>query len=219
MASPSVPTYCTAQNVVDFLRILDDDGTVLNIGQNTDPTLAQVNEIIMNEEDELDNRMGHTWKETRAITESLDLPLNFDWFFGMPIHLRHRKIREIDPTAGDFIRVLYPSEKRDITPNENSWWRMNYEIGIIYLLGMVWYSRREKRLEISYRYGDSEVPRWLKRATIQSTAITLMETSLSMSKITVQEGVDLNKIIDRWRKDVDLAIANNAEIQAISYIT
>ena len=219
LAIPNAPTYCTAQNVIDFVGITDDDGNSIVLSEDTDPKLSAVNELIMDEEDKLDNRMGHSWKEKRAIIESLDLPYKFDWFYGEPIHLKHRKIRTIDPEQGDFIRVLYPDENSmDITDKKQQWWRMNYQMGILYMLGYVWYIRREKRLQIKYRYGDEDVPRWLRRATIQSTAITLMETSLSMSKITTQEGVDMNRLIEKWREDIDLAIANNSELQVVAYM-
>ena len=203
---------------MNYLRITDNRGQIIRISEDTDPKKSVVDELIMQEESKLENQLGHAWKETRAITENLDLPMEFDWFFGTPIHLRHRKVRELSADADDFLRIIYPQENQDILPKINDWYRMNYDLGILYMQAWVWHYRREKRIQISYRYGDTDVPRWVKRATIQSTAITLIETSLSMSKIQTQEGVDLNRLVEQWRRDIDKVVENNAEIVAVPYM-
>ena len=54
-----VVTYCTVEDVSDFLRI--------PITATTTPNKTQVEKIINRKEEELDRRIGHTFGRTKTI--------------------------------------------------------------------------------------------------------------------------------------------------------
>lgn len=189
--------------------------------EDTDPRLSDIEDIISLEEADLENRLGHAYTIRRADTEDLDFPQMFDWFFGAPIHLRHRKLQPIDAAEGDFVGVWLPNgEYEDWTAHQNTRWKINTNMGIFYVLGYVWWSTRENRVRLKYRYGeeDNPIPLWLKRCSILKSAIKLIETSLTMSRVsTVGEGIKHADLLHRWDEEVEKHILNNSEWVSVPY--
>ena len=54
-------TYCSAEDVADYLRI--------PITATTVPNITQVEKIINRKEDELDRRIGHAWRSKKVTNE------------------------------------------------------------------------------------------------------------------------------------------------------
>ena len=52
-----VTTYCSVEDVADYLRI--------PITATTVPNTAQITKIINRKEDELDRRIGHAWRSKK----------------------------------------------------------------------------------------------------------------------------------------------------------
>lgn len=212
-----MPNYVTAQEVVNFLRILDSTGAILTIGAGTDPTSTQVEEAIDNAESEFENRIGHAWTAKTVTNEVHDITNPYDWLWGTPIHLQNRNVRTIASGSGDKIEIWDGTNWQDKTSSENSTWRMNYQLGILYLMGYTWSIGRENRVRITYRYGDTSIPDWVKKAIKRMVALELIETSLSLSKIQTQEGVNINQLMERWEKDIERIVANNQEVKVIEF--
>lgn len=212
-----MPDYCSAQDVVDFLRILGNDGNLLQVGANTDPAEASVNALIEQNEDILDQRLGHAYREATATDEIHDIPRVYEWNWGNPIHLANREVRQLSYDAGDRIGLWNGIRYDDMTQGEGTLWRANYKMGIIYMVGYAFVINRENRIRITYRYGASGVPGWLKRAAIKLTAVDLIETSLSMSKIQTQEGVNVQQLVQQWRADVDDAIFKMQDVKVVEF--
>lgn len=216
-----MPTYCTAQEVANFLRIpaaapMDGnvhENAVLVIGADTDPSQAQVEELIEQNESWLEARLRHAWRTTVASKEIHDITRNWQRSLGYPVNLVHRDLRDIDTGEGDKVEIWDGSDYRDTESGE---WTLNTEQGVLYMRGLAFYGTRH-RVRVTYRYGSSPVPLWLKRLTVKATAIDLLETSLSQSKITIQLGYNPQKTVDQWRADIDRIVADQQEFTMVGY--
>ena len=60
-------TYCSVEDVADYLRI--------PITATTVPNTTQIEKIIKRKDDELDRRIGHAWRSKTAYNERHTLPL------------------------------------------------------------------------------------------------------------------------------------------------
>lgn len=69
-----VVTYCTVQDVSDFLRV--------PITATTTPNKAQVEKLINRKEAEIERRIGHAWTERTITDEIHDLPLIYTFGWG-----------------------------------------------------------------------------------------------------------------------------------------
>ena len=84
----------------------------------------------------------------------------------------------------------------------------------------VWWANRENRIRIKYRYGENSIEnhRWVKRCTILMSSIKMIETSLTMSRIsTVSEGISHSTLLDRWDKEINDMIGRNAEWSTVPF--
>ena len=67
-----VVTYCTVQDVSDFLRV--------PITATTTPNKAQVEKLINRKEAEIERRIGHTFGRTKVASKEVhDLPLLYTY--------------------------------------------------------------------------------------------------------------------------------------------
>ena len=112
-------TYCSVEDVSDFLRI--------PITPTTTPNKAQVEKIILRKEDEIDRRIGHAWRSRTKTKELHDLPLLYTFGWGTPIFLQHRNIYEFDADEGDKIEIWQGASATwdDILGNSR-WYDDNY---------------------------------------------------------------------------------------------
>ena len=90
-------TYCSVEDVADYLRIPITATTVTNT--------AQIEKIIRRKEDELDRRIGHAWRSKKITGERHSLPLLYIFGWGTPLYLQHRHIYDFDAALGDKIEV------------------------------------------------------------------------------------------------------------------
>ena len=211
------PTYCTAQQVVNWLRILDENGNVVTVGENSDPTKAEIDEKILDNEDILDMRLHYAYRERRVLHESHDIHPAYDWYWGSPAHFQYRSVKPIDPAMHDVVEVWNGESYDDITSQVYTSWRQDPHLGILYLVGYVFLFTRNNRLRVTYRYGDPSdtIPGWLKRCAIKMTACDMLETSMSMNKVQTMEGLNIEKRINRWRADVDEMVARMADMSVV----
>ena len=90
-------TYCSVEDVADYLRI--------PITATTVPNKTQIEKIINRKEDELDRRIGHAWRSKKITGERHRLPLLYIFGWGTPIYLQHRNIYDFDAAEGDKIEI------------------------------------------------------------------------------------------------------------------
>ncbi|MBT3993910.1 MAG: hypothetical protein HOF02_07660, partial [Gammaproteobacteria bacterium] len=174
------PVYCTVQDVADFLRV--------DITDTTTPNKAQVIKLINRKEDEIDRRTGHAWREATATTEVHDMPIIYEFGWGTPLFLRHRKIRTdanggLVSSSGDSLEVYDgasggntggSANYNDITDNADGGFVLDPEYGRLYMRGFIFTVMRKNRMRITYRYGDTTVPLDIEEACVKMVAVELL---------------------------------------------
>jgi hypothetical protein len=199
-------TYCTVEDVSDFMRV--------PISSTTTPTKAQVEKIINRKEEVLDRRIGHTFGRNKTITNEIhDLPLLYTFGWGTPIYLQHRNIRDLSNVAGDKIEVWKgESNEYDDILTDSQWYQFDPVYGRLYLRGFIFSIMRKNRIRVTYRYGDAAVPEDVEDACIKLVSIDLLTTSLRMDRLPVGgSALTWGEIIDQWKEDIEQCVINRRE--------
>ena len=205
-------TYCSVEDVADYLRI--------PITATTVPNTTQIEKIIRRKEDELDRRMGHAWRSKIAYNERHTLPLLYIFGWGTPLYLQHRHIYDFDAAEGDKIEIWEgASATYENILGNSQWYDMDYEYGRLYLRGFIFSILRKNRVRVTYRYGgeefggDTVIPGDIADVVIKMTAIELVNTSLRMDRLPMGgTGIDLQAVKTRWIEDIEKCIDNRREI-------
>ena len=204
------PEYCSAKNIADWLRI--------TISPNTDPNTSMVEEFIIDNEDQMDYEMGHTFLQERQVKEIMSVTRLWDWGRGMPIFPRHRGLKPFDPLKGDRLEVWNGSGWVD-----QSRQRIYFEEvkGTVYIKGYLFTILTKDRFRLTYRYGGNQemqkIPKDIKRCAVLMTALNILETDFKMSQISYggEGNVDKQKIMDRWQDKIDKILRQRSEIITI----
>ena len=218
------PVYCTVQDVADFLRV--------DITDTTTPNKAQVIKLINRKEDEIDRRTGHAWREATATTEVHDMPIIYEFGWGTPLFLRHRKIRTdanggLVASSGDSLEVYDgasggntggSANYNDITDNADGGFVLDPEYGRLYMRGFIFTVMRKNRMRITYRYGDTTVPLDIEEACVKMVAVELLSTSFRADILPVggSGGWSWGDSINQWKEDIDRTIHQRQEIIPIA---
>ena len=216
------PTYCTASDVQVLL------GLSTAFSASTTPTLTQVNEMILDKEDEIDNATGHAWKSrysgtssgdaTSANYEYLNLQFQYRWGLGIPVFLKHRKIRTLDSDEGDALDIWNGSDWEDwlgsmSSGRANDYW-LEAERGILFIK---WYSMSFRRgeplvIRIKYRYGDSTVNRQIKDVCAKMVAIELaMSDDRSVLLPEGTSNISLSQKVRIWNDEIQRVLESYKE--------
>ena len=207
-------TYCSVGDISDFLRV--------PITSTTTPNKEMVRKIIARKEQELDRRIGHTWKTKKITREIHSLPLLYTFGWGTPIFLKHRHILPLDSSLGDKIEVW--KSETDVWGNvldNTQWYNMEYELGTLYLRGYLFTILRNNRIRVTYRYGgedfagDTVIPLDIADAVIKMTSIEVMNTSFRMDEIPSGGSVSPSESKRYWQEDIDLCVSNRREVFVI----
>jgi len=197
-------TYCTITHVADFLRI--------PIDKNSVPNTDQVEKLINRNEDKIERRTGHAWRSRTITNEVHHLPLIYTFGWGTPIYLQHRNIKTIDSAQGDKIEVWNGSLYEDIT-STTSGFNLEPFYGVLHLRGYLFSILRDRRIRVSYRFGDTTVPGDIEEACIKLTAIDIVGASFRMDTLPMgSHGISPTDAMARWKEDVDRIIRNREEI-------
>jgi len=216
--------YATAANVGSFLNI--------TIDANSDPTKDEVEGFIEEHEDFIDQQTGHAFRTITITREYHNFPMEgwqgryyYAWE-GMAIHLKHREIRltaapnlKLDTAAGDKLEVFDGSTWIDWTATrtdarDGDFW-VEPDRGILWIRTYA-NAPRKMSIRIIYRFGESAVPKDIRRATIllsaidvtlaENTRVTFQDTGGSTSQSPYAERAD------RWRAQAMRIIKNREEI-------
>ena len=208
-------TYCSVEDVSDFLRV--------PITATTTPNKTQVEKIIRRKEDEIDRRMGHAWRSVKIYNERHDLPLLYTFGWGTPLWLQHRHIYDFDAAEGDKIEIWQgsSSEWEDIL-GSGQWYDIEYEYGRLFLRGFIFSILRKNRIRVSYRYGgekysgDTTIPNDIEDICVKLTAIDLLTTSFRMDRLPVGgNSMSWGDMIKAWKEDIEQCILNRREVMVI----
>ena len=208
-------TYCSVEDVADYLRI--------PITATTVPNTTQIEKIIKRKEDELDRRIGHAWRSKTAYNERHTLPLLYIFGWGTPLYLQHRHIYDFDAAEGDKIEVWEgASATYENILGNSQWYDMDYEYGRLYLRGFIFSILRKNRVRMTYRYGgeryagDTVIPLDIEDITIKLTAIDLLTTSFRMDRLPVGgNSMSWGDMIKAWKEDIEQCILNRREVMVI----
>ena len=205
-----VVTYCTVEDVADFLRI--------PITATTTPNKTQVEKIINRKEEELDRRIGHTFGREKTITKEIhDLALLYTFGWGTPIWLQHRNCKPLNSSSGDKIEIWQgASSAYDDILNDTEWYEFDEVYGRLYLRGFLFSIMRKNRVRVTYRYGDATVPDDVEDACVKLTAIELLNTSLRMDQIPIGSNqVNIDQSMKMWKETVEECVLNRREVFVI----
>ena len=200
-----VVTYCTVTDVSDFLRV--------PITATTTPNIAQVEKLINRKEAEIERRIGHAWTERTITDEIHDLPLIYTFGWGTPVFLQHRRIKDLDGSAGDKIEIWQGSQDTysNILGND-SWYNIEQTHGKLFLRGFIFSILRKHRVRVTYRYGDTVVPEDITDTIIKMVSIEIISTSFRMDKLPMGgSGINIQTSMTKWQEDIDRTVADRRE--------
>jgi|TARA_R110000824_G_scaffold229860_1_gene417460 hypothetical protein len=209
-----VTTYCSVEDVSDFLRV--------PINANTTPNKTQVEKIINRKESEFERRTGHAWRTKKITREVHSLPLLYTFGWGTPIFLRHRRIYDLDDSAGDKVEIWQGASAiwENIVTN-GQWFDMEYERGSLHLRGFLFSILRKNRVRVTYRYGgeefagDTVIPDDIKDCIIKMTAIDIMNTSFRMDELPSGGTTSPSESKKYWQEDIENCIINRREVVVV----
>jgi len=200
-------TYCTVEDVADFLRI--------PITATTTPNKTQVEKIINRQEEVLDRRIGHTFGREKTVSKEIhDLALLYTFGWGTPIWLQHRNIKPLNASSGDKIEVWQgASSAYDDIINDNEFYEFDEVYGRLYLRGFLFSIMRKNRIRVTYRYGDTTVPEDVKDACIKLVAINFLSSSFRMDQVPFGgSSINIDNSIKLWQEDIEDCILNRREV-------
>lgn len=207
---PTTPTYCTAADVADVRR----ETRYSDHEDRGRPTLTRVNELILWAEDECDRTTRHAWRQRRVSNEYRDLDGSADVYGFIMVDMRHRAIRTLAAGDGAKVEVRAGSSWEDYLQTRTQgvggdFW-IQEELGLLYLKRR-YFAITKDAVRLSYDYGETTVPRSIKRATALLVAAELEIPSVRPSS----DGGDVLSIRDRaddWRREARTLLATFAEV-------
>jgi len=212
------PEYCQPSDLADWFRI--------PINANTDPNTTMVKNFIMDNEDIIDRKTGHSWlTDKKYLTDTFDVPDIYDYGRGLYIPLKHRNIKPWDASKGDLVQLWNGIQWVDQEiESGNSFITFETTKGTMHIRGYIYTMLRKSRFRVSYRYGGSKekvgnetIPRDIKKACKLMTAIDMLTTDFKFSKIGYGgEGqVDKTQLIQKWQELVDGIIHDHSEMLVV----
>ena len=205
-----------AQEVSDYLGLRDKNDEVVQLGPHTDPTLTKVEMVIAGVESEFDKRTKHSWGHYSTAVEIHNIPTTWDWGRGMPVHVHHRSMLELDEDEGDKLELWNGLKWNDQIDS-----RINYvpEIGKLYLRFLYRWLSRYSRLRIKYRYGTMEVPAEIKFGILNKVCAQLIKSSFAMESIQFGQdrGITVSDSIRTWEEEFDRLVEGWQDYGVIGY--
>lgn len=163
----SSPTYCT---VDDVSRTLMEPVPPSGEDAEGTHTRSDWEAAIIDAEDEVDRSTGTSWRPRRVKLEYQDFDKWPDVQNFMRVDLAHNPVLPLDAASGDALEVWDGGDWEDWLAtktegrNEDYW--LKEPRGQLYLRRGIWPTRLdEARVRVSYRYGHSDVPRAIRKAT------------------------------------------------------
>jgi hypothetical protein len=204
-------TYCTAQNVADFLQVTAFSTT-------TTPTSTVVETRINEAEDYIDNYTGHAWRETTVSNEYHNIDRYYVRTTGFPVFLNHRHVRELDSEEDDALEVWdgnswtdWLSESSRTEARNRDYW-LRYEDGVLYLRKWTIYP---VGVRVTYRFGETTVPKPIQKAAILLTAIDLVGSDDRSVLLPETGGSQVNYLnkIEKWEAQANRILDDYQEFR------
>ena len=207
-------SYCSVEDVADWLRI--------DINANTNPNTRMITKMILRNEEEIDRRTRHSWRETQYANMTVDLNFLYDAGRGMAIYTDHRMLKPFDADKGDKVELWDGLKYTAYSIPPSAAVTMEPTMGIIYFRGFIFTLLRKHRFRFTYRYGGdqegtSPVPRDIEKACLLLTAIDILSTDFKYSQLAYGGEGNVNKdsIMKRWEMDAIRILKNREELSVI----
>ena len=193
--------YCSHNDISNFLGI--DSFT-------TDKGLV-VDDLINTNEDIIDRRTMNAFRETTVTNETHNVDTQFRWRFGKAVYLNNRGIKDGSVT----VNVFNGSSWED-WGSEGSAFTVNNEEGVVYIRGFWYWTEQDMIMKVSYTFGETSVPKDIKKACVLLTAIDLVSNeNIWFNLPSGADSVNLNQKIDIWQKKVDRILEDRNEIKIL----
>jgi len=208
VTSPTTAVYTTAAKVAAFLQV--DAFTTTSI-----PTQAQVEDMIFRAQDEIDRRAGHAWREHKVTNEYRTMfPTEFRiGFWAQPrIQLDRYNVKTFSSVSGDKLEVFTASGASGyddwiVTKTENratgDFW-VDYEDGEVHFRRSYPLFKYQRGIRVTYRYGDTVVPKWIEDIATKMTAMEIManfkQYAFSTPEVTKS---NIDSTLRMWKEEME----------------
>lgn len=204
--------------------------STVDFSASTAPTGDDINLFLSMSADEIDQRTQHAWRERTVTEEFYSFPLRSHsglargyggTWNGIPVRIRHRKIKPFDVDEGDKLEIWNGSEYENwlVTRTEgraNDFW-LDPEQGVLYV--RIWLPFfKENVIRLTYRYGEEMVPFDIRKASGLQAAILVLESDDRSSLLNETGDTKTTAYVDRinnWQKMVDRIIHHRTEMQVV----
>ena len=201
--------YCTYEDVNNFLNLNTPISDLSKIKRSV------VNSLIEQNEDYINSQTGNSWKTQTVTDERHEVNTLYARTTGAPIYLNHRNITNPLTKLYYWNGEEYENWLTDETEDRDSgaYW-VDYNKGIIYINR---YLNRPVNLLVSYTWGESSVPKDIKKACIMLTAIDILESEDYASMLPSGQGTNLNfsQKIDYWKEQIKNILEAHKEFTTI----
>src|SRR3990167_8781217 len=164
----------------------------------TKPSAEEVISFIEDAQEVIEEETGHSWRAV-SVEEVHDFPFgglhSYSYLDGAPIPLEHRSVRAFSAASGDKIEVHNGSTGYTDMTTGGTWteghvggrfW-FEYDNGILYIKH-TYKIYIEGAIRVTYRYGESTVPKDIREATAIYAAMRLHENDWGVGAIPEAQG-------------------------------
>jgi hypothetical protein len=155
--------YCEPSDVQRLLRINSA------FSSSSNPSENQVYAFIEDAMSDIDSLTRHAWRAVTETNEYHSLPQKYNYIYGLGVRIKlgHRLVRTLETAQGDKLEVWDGNSWEDWIVNKNSGRGNDYWLdetnGVLYLNQAHWYFR-DNVIRVTYRYGESTIPRDIRKA-------------------------------------------------------
>lgn len=203
--------YCSVSDVARMLQIS-------SFTTSSKPTYAQVESFILEAQEIVDQATNHAWRE-RVVTEEFldfdDIPI-YDRGAGIRVPLKHRTIRSLSSGSGDTLEVWngnsYENYLSSKTQGRDDDYWLDYRQGVLFLKRTSPHIKT-KKINITYRYGESQVPKDIQKATALIVAKTLLVNEDRSSRMVEGEGGQMvyDSRYQKFQDEIDRILTHRTE--------
>lgn len=217
--TPATLAYCSADDVAAEINKPTGYFTV-----STVPTLAQVQNHILQAQEKIDNQTGRAWRLRKVTNEYLSAVSSqrYSWGTGMAFPLSKRFVAALASGSGDKVEVWDGSNWIDWMTayqegrNKDFW--MDYEDGVLYIKRIV-LPYEEKVVRITYRYGETTVPADIQECCAKLVAVKVMTNE--DRTFLLNDGGDARQMsydtrVSKYNSVINGILATYAELPVVS---
>ena len=220
-----VGVYCTSADVFAFLQLGASSDVNFNgatdFSASTNPTKVTVDAWINESEDYIDQETMHAWRAVIVTKEQhhLEAP-HYQLRDGSEIKLLHRNIRTL--TSGtDLLEVWDGTQYLDYLANKtegrNKDYWVNERDGFVFIKTYPAYTPRTFGVRVTYRFGDTSIPRDIKTACKLLTSIQFLQGE--DRSVILPEGTNnlpYSAKEANWQKRIDEIMDKRRELMVIT---